>query len=74
MIYSGSRALKEKKKKIHFLSSMYLGVVLNCAADYLSYVTTWDHLQETWFSVSVIQSSLCVVVAVVTFLSQSLHA
>lgn len=29
--------------KKHFLSSMYFGV-LNCAADDLFYVTTWDHL------------------------------
>lgn len=33
-----------KEKKNHFLSSMYLGVRLSCAADYLFYVTTWDHL------------------------------
>lgn len=29
-----------KEKKNHFLSSMYLGVRLSCAADYLFYVTT----------------------------------
>ena len=28
------------KEKNHFLSSMYLGVLINCAADYLFYVTT----------------------------------
>lgn len=32
------------KEKNHFLSSMYLGVLISCAADDLFYVTTWDHL------------------------------
>lgn len=36
--YSGSRTL-EGKNKNHFLSSMYLGVLISCAADYLFYVT-----------------------------------
>lgn len=43
--YSGSRAL-EGKNKNHFLSSMYLGVLINCAADYLFYVTLRPSVQE----------------------------
>ena len=31
--------LNEGKNKNHFLSSMYLGVLINCAADYLFHVT-----------------------------------